>query len=243
MTCADAAHLLDAYLDGELGAPEAAAFSAHVGGCPKCGGAVEGRLALRRSLHRIPYYAAPDRLRATIAAKTRSSGRHRRFAVAAAAALVLAAGTFVAVRAVHLRDTTAAIADRVVADHIRALQTSRVFDVRSSDQHTVKPWFLGKIDYAPPVEDLAAAGFPLAGGRLATVDGRTVAVLVYQRRLHPITVFVWPETDTRTRGSDARAVRGFNVRHWTANGMAFWAVTDANAAELQELAKLLGSAG
>jgi len=242
MTCVDAAHLLDAYVDEELDAPEAAAFRAHANGCRGCGGAVEARLALRRAVRRVPYYSAPDRLRETVAARTHSSGRTRWVAVAAAAALVLAAGTAAAIRSVQLRDATSAIEDRVVADHIRALQTSRVVDIRSSDQHTVKPWFLGKIDYAPPVEDLSSAGFPLAGGRLATVDRRTVAVLVYQRRLNPITVFVWPESDTRTREGDVRAVRGFNVRHWTANGMSYWAVTDANGADLQDLARLLGSA-
>jgi anti-sigma factor RsiW len=103
----------------------------------------------------------------------------------------------------------------------------------------VKPWFLGKLDYAPPVQDLAAMGFPLDGGRLAKIDGRTVAVLVYQRRLHPITVFVWPEGDAPSAAAGARNLRGFNVRHWTSGGMAFWAVTDANPSDLEELAKAL----
>jgi len=241
MTCVDAARLLDAYVDDELAAPEAAAFRTHASGCRACGRAVEGRLALRRAVRRMPYYSAPDRLRAMVTSKTRASGHRRHAVVAAAAALVLAAGTFMAVRAVQLRDATGVIADRLVTDHVRALQTSRALDVRSSDQHTVKPWFLGRIDYAPPVDDLAAAGFPLLGGRLAAVEGRTVAVLVYQRRLHPIAVFVWPASDTRTRAADARAVRGFNVRHWTAHGMSYWAVTDATAADLQELASLLAS--
>jgi anti-sigma factor RsiW len=242
MTCVDAIRLVDAYVDDELDPAQRSRFRTHVDGCAQCGRAVDRRIALQGTVRGAPYYAAPDRLRSAVLARTRTSGRPRRFALAAAAIVVLAIGTGTAIRMVQMRAATEAIAASVVADQIRALQSSRVIDVQSSDRHTVKPWFLGKIDFAPPVDDLSAAGFPLAGGRLATIDGRTVAVLVYQRRLHPIAVFVWPEADARARAADVQAVRGFNVRHWTANGMSFWAVTDANAADLETLERLIRQA-
>ena len=240
MTCVDARRLIDAYLDDELPAAEASSVRTHVQGCRTCERAAEARLVLRSAVQQGPYYAAPDRLRtAVLAAARRPPVRLSRLLAAAAAVIaVLAVGATVA-RIVQVRRDTDAIVESVVEDHIRALRSQAVVEVRSSDQHTVKPWFLGKLDYAPPVQDLAAMGFPLDGGRLAKIDGRTVAVLVYQRRLHPITVFVWPEGDAPSAAAGARNLRGFNVRHWTSGGMAFWAVTDANPSDLEELAKAL----
>jgi anti-sigma factor RsiW len=116
---------------------------------------------------------------------------------------------------------------------------AHLFDVRSTDQHTVKPWFLGKLDFSPPVDDFAPLGFPLVGGRLDYVAGRPVAALVYQRRQHTINVFVWPAADSNEAPTDTRALRGFQVRHWTRDGMAFWAVSDLNDTELDQFARAL----
>ena len=102
----------------------------------------------------------------------------------------------------------------------------------------MKPWFLGKLDFAPPVEDLSSIGFPLVGGRLDHVARRPVAALVYQRRLHPINVYIWPAADG-TAASDTRSIRGFQVRHWIRNGMSFWAVSDLSDAELGEFVRAL----
>jgi len=115
-----------------------------------------------------------------------------------------------------------------------------LFDVRSTDQHTVKPWFLGKLDFSPPVVDLAATGFPLVGGRLDYLDGRPAAALVYQRRQHTINVFVVP-TDKPSRPIETRTVRGFHIHYWTRAGMSFWVVSDLNDGELSEFARALGS--
>jgi anti-sigma factor RsiW len=240
VTCVEARRLIDAYLDDELPSAEASSVRTHVEGCRTCERAAEARLVLRSAVQQGPYYSAPDRLRTAVLASTRRPPvRLPRFLVAAAAVMTVLAVGATAARIVQIRRDTDAIAESVVQDHVRALRSQTIVDVRSSDQHTVKPWFLGKLDYAPPVQDLAAMGFPLAGGRLAKIDGRTVAVLVYQRRLHPITVFVWPEGDAPSAAAGTRSVRGFNVRHWTSGGMAFWAVTDANPADLEELAKAL----
>jgi anti-sigma factor RsiW len=142
-------------------------------------------------------------------------------------------------RAARTVDSVDAVAQEVVSSHVRALMGEHLFDVRSTDQHTVKPWFLGKLDFSPPVTDLAQAGFPLTGGRLDYVAGRPVAAVVYTRRLHTINVFVWPEASDVSHSSDARAIRGFHVRHWTRGGMSYWAVSDVNDADLDQFVHAL----
>ncbi len=243
MTCPEAGRLLDAFLDDELGPAESADLQAHLAACAACRQLLADRESLGRMVRRLPYYPASDQLRATI---VRTSARPRftssLVAWAAVLALAVSLGGSVEVvrlaRARHVVQATASVADEVVGDHVRALRDAHLVDVRSSDQHTVKPWFLGKLDFSPPVEDLSSLGFPLAGGRLDHVAGQPVAALVYQRRLHPITVFVWPMPD-RTAASDTRSIRGFQVRHWIRNGMSFWAVSDLNDAELGEFARAL----
>jgi len=140
-------------------------------------------------------------------------------------------------RARTAAESSASIANDIVGGHVRALMGDHLFDVRSTDQHTVKPWFLGKLDFSPPVKDTASIGFPLIGGRLDYIAGRPVAALVYQRRQHTINVFVWPETQPAPAA--AESLRGFQVRHWTRDQMAFWAVSDLNAAELDDFATAL----
>ena len=119
----------------------------------------------------------------------------------------------------------------IVSDHVRSLQPGHLTDVQTTNQHIVKPWFNGKIDFSPPVPELADAGFPLAGGRLDSVDGKTVAAIVYHRRLHTVNLFVWPEAD---KGERSFAKDGFTVRQWSRNGLRFAAVSDIPAAELAQ---------
>ena len=241
MTCPDAAQALDPYIDGELPPDERSALHAHLESCAACRQRLEARTALRQQIRRVPYRAAPARLRVAIAAAPRPSRFTPMLAWAAVVLLGVSLGAAgLAVYAARSRDTAAAsaiLAEAVVDGHVRALMGDHLLDVPSSDQHTVKPWFLGKLDFAPPVTDLAPQGFPLVGGRLDYVGGHTAAALVYQRRGHTINLFIWPEAGGG-RG-EARAVRGFNVQHWTRGGMSFYAVSDLNAAELADFARAL----
>jgi anti-sigma factor RsiW len=128
--------------------------------------------------------------------------------------------------------------ERLVGDmlsaHLRSLQGEHLTDVQSSDRHTVKPWFNGKVDVSPPVVDLVAEGFPLIGGRLDYVDGRPVASIVYRRRMHVINVFVLKREGSEYRVPDSETVQGFNFQHWAAQGLDFFAVSDLNAEELRQ---------
>ena len=239
MSCTYLDRDLDAYVDRELAADADAAVRAHVQTCGRCDARVAERQALARLVRALPYYEAPARLRAgVVRTEARAHLARRLSTFAAAAVLVLAAGGGALMLSAR---NDRANATRIVDAHVAALTSGHVFDVRSTDQHTVKPWFQGKLDYSPPVSDLAAIGFPLVGGRLEAIDGHAVAALVYQRRQHVISLFVapagmvwWPRTGTYT-------VRGFHARQWTAGGMAFWAVSDLNQAELDELARALGA--
>ena len=220
MNCPEVERVLDAYGDGELTPADAAEVLAHLDACPACRKRVEERATLGRLIRRVPYYAAPDRLRAKVATTRRPAlVTPSLLAWAAVVTLAVSLGGVTAVRTVRARQAaavTAAEAQDVVSDHVRALMGAHLFDVRSTDQHTVKPWFLGKLDFSPPVDDLAPIGFPLIGGRLDYLAGRPVAA-----------------------PTDARTIRGFQVRHWIRNGMAFWAVSDLNDTELDQFVAAL----
>ena len=127
----------------------------------------------------------------------------------------------------------------VVSAHARSLLQESTVQVASSQSHTVKPWFNGRIEFAPSVKDLTDRGFPLIGGRVDFVGGQRVATLVYKRRLHFINVFIWPEAEDASPGPMPTAVQGYNTVSWTAGGLTYWAISDLNARELAELQALL----
>ena len=135
--------------------------------------------------------------------------------------------------------TRNAIVDQVIGNHVRSLLATHLVDVASSDQHTVKPWFDGKIDFAPPVRDLSTDSFPLIGGRLDYLDGKTVVALVYQRNKHPINLFVSPASANRDTAPQLITRRGYSLFHWTRHDMEYWAVSDLNQTELRQFADLL----
>ncbi|HEX9217306.1 MAG TPA: hypothetical protein VF864_10055, partial [Gemmatimonadales bacterium] len=129
------------------------------------------------------------------------------------------------------------ITQDVLASHVRATLSNRFHDVASSDQHTVKPWLSARLAFSPPVADLSASGFELAGGRLDYIGAQPVAVLVYKRRQHVVDVFVWPAEEQKAGQTLTRD--GFNIEHFAKNGMGFWLVSDLSRGELDDLARLL----
>jgi len=237
MTCHDVSAAIDGYLDGELNAGEAADITRHLDACESCRRQFEERKALSALLRQMPYYDAPSQLQSTISRTQNSLSARRRVQtwMAAAAVVVVAAGSVVGLRSARRAQETSAMADAVIARHVEAIATPPLIQVPSSDQHTVKPWFQGKLDFSPPVPDLTSAGFELVGGRVDRLGDRTAAVLVYKRRLHMIHVFVWPATEG-ARTSDARTVRGFHERHWTTGDLSVWAVSDVNDDDLKTFA-------
>jgi len=248
VTCAEMQLLIQADADGELTPAEAARMGEHLDACPNCA-ALPAQLANLSSRLRqeVPYHPAPDSLRAGIQARIAAAaakptpGRAPMWAAVrswlrAKTAVPFGAGFAVAACLVLLlampRDRT--LPDELVADHIRALQPGHLMDVASTDQHTVKPWFDGRLDFAPPVKDLKGDGFPLTGGRLDYVAGRQAAVLIYQRRQHIINLFIWPETGHPTPLTTSRS--GYNIVRWSQGGMTFWAISDLDPKELAEFA-------
>ena len=236
-------HLL---IDNELPPAAARELEEHAASCPECGPLVARERQWREAVRSAgTYYTAPDLTRQRIVQMAR---RHRDSAAAArsawpgwrmAASLLVAVGLTSAVTAyVATPSATSLMEQDVVASHVRSLQMDHIIDIKSSDQHTVKPWFHGKIDYAPPVEDYAAEGFPLVGGRLEYLDNRNVAALVYQHGPHPVNVFILP-SNAGDSAPQADVDHGYNVLRWTKGGMAFWAVSDLDAPDMAKLAALL----
>ena len=223
--CPDKTLLIQAHHDGELDAAESASLMAHTAACPGCAELQATLGDLSRGLRlQAPTFTAPPSLRRKMQplAKPRAVP-----AIAFCLGALLAAG-------VVLLLPSAPVGDDLVSGHIRALQPGHLTDVLSADQHTVKPWFDGRLDYAPPVRDLAASGFPLVGGRLDYLEKRPVAALVYRRDKHVIDLFVWPGTDTH---ASSRSVQGYNIVSWGSDGMVFRAISDLAPADLAAFAQ------
>lgn len=237
MNCHDAGELLDAFHDRELDVVASREVQSHLRECPACSAALDRKGALRSVMaERAPYYAAPASLRAklTQAAPTRPKWWYQWWPALVPACVLLA----LAIWRMAPGPAPDVIAKEVAAAHVRSLLAEHLMDVPSSDRHTVKPWFTGKLDFAPEVQDLAASGFALAGGRLDYIDGRTVAALVYRHRQHTVNVFTWPAAGD-DESPRRESVQGFTVIHWVRHGMNWWAVSDAGADELAQLPKLL----
>jgi anti-sigma factor RsiW len=251
MLCEEAGQLLDIYIDRELDAAQVDAVEAHIAGCRACQKQQADALALRSLIREhAPRYAAPERLRRRIRASMRPapargwlggwepSGWLQFGGTFAAAVLLSSLLTYYSL----VPSRTDAIVDEVVATHVRALITNRMTDVASSDQHTVKPWFNGKLDFSPPVTDWARQGFPLVGGRLDYLDGRPIAALLYRRRQHWISVFIWPVSGDPGAGLQRYAERGYGITRWSAGGLTYFVVSDVASNEQDQLVTLLRSA-
>ena len=246
MSCEQTQTVLHGYLDGELDAARAAEFERHLETCSDCLAALETQEKLRSAIQRAQLREqAPVSLRRKVKANLRAarregfglSGMWLRWVATAAAILLVALVVWRVLP--DLRGGADNFEAAAVIDaHLRSLQAGHLVDVASTDQHTVKPWFDGKIDFAPPVHDFANDGFALQGGRLDVLHGRTVAALVYGRNKHVVNVFVWP-TAARDEAPRAGSHLGYQWLHWRQGGMEFYAVSDTTPSALVELQRLI----
>jgi anti-sigma factor RsiW len=263
MNCEEATKLMDGYLDGELDPITSQTIERHLRSCRNCQQAYETHRALVRAIgNATPYYKAPAALRERIQSSLREEiverparnlapdrqplfpGRQPGLRtilwetswnwLALAAAIVLAAIiALTLVPRLQRPGTDQLLATQLIASHVRSLMANHLTDVASSDQHTVKPWLDAKLDFAPPVVDLASEGFPLVGGRLDYLDNRPAAALVYQRRKHFINLFVWPGEAGAAKPTMAMSHQGYQLLHWADSDFNYWAVSDVNGNDLQ----------
>ena len=246
MACNEQVERLHAYLDGELDAVGAAEFERHLQSCAECRASLGAERALQSALAKaVLYEPAPATLRRSLqsqfAKPSRAAGTTAAYwkwlAIAAMVLLALSSG-MLALNFLRSRQATPEFAVAAVDAHLRSLQQGHLEDVQSTDQHTVKPWFDGRVDFAPKVADFSAEGFPLSGGRLDVLNGKTVGALVYARRKHIINVFVAPkESSAPINGAGER--QGYHWLAWQSGAFDYIAVTDASAADLDVLRSLI----
>ena len=248
--------LAGAWLDGELPVDSRADMEAHLAGCADCRASVDAERAFLAQLKSTAtYHPAPGGLAArlsqalraeepepdnVVALKPRTRRESPWRAMALAASFVLAVLLSGGVGYMgSLPASGDQITQQIVDSHVRSLLANHLTDVTSTDQHTVKPWFNGHLDTAPPVHDFAAEGFPLIGGRLDYIDHRTVAAMIYRHGLHPINLFVWADP-AKTAGQPSVTERqGYNIRHWVQGDLTYWLISDVEADQLAALEALL----
>lgn len=241
MDCPTCEAMVEAYVDGELSARDSAEFEAALATCPDCRRRLEEARELSGLLRGLPVDPAPDLLRArierdlrAIAARPRERTRERLRWAAMAASLIVAVG--VGWLGGNFTGQGGRQSDEMIAGYLRVAMAEAPVDVASSDRHTVKPWFAGRIAYAPPVHDLTAEGFPLLGGRLDVVDGRKVAVLVYRRNQHRVTLTLWPAATAGNTSPDVTERDGFALARWRHAGFELRAVSDLTPGEMKSFA-------
>jgi anti-sigma factor RsiW len=252
LNCKEVQPLLDGYFDGELDLVRNVEVEAHLQECSACSADSQALRELRSALgSNSLYFKAPARLQHRVQDAIRGEAPQVRIpwlsqwwapmrwaSVAASLALVAIITWNVAPR--FSRRTSEEILTREIIDsHVRSLMLNHLTDVPSSDQHTVKPWFNGKVDFSPSVVDLAEQGFPLVGGRLDYLGGETVAALVYQRRQHRINLFIWPSPMNADERETSHSEKGYHLVHWAKSGMTYWAISDLNSQELGSFIALL----
>ena len=249
MTCEQARPLVQAYVDGELDIAKSLEIEAHRSGCIACAREEASLRALHTALSNSAlYHEAPPllerRVRAALRDTRRAEGgqrlalRYYSWVGAAAAAVLVFAIIAKGVLPPGL-PASKLTAREVVDDHLRSLTEKHLTDVLSSNQHTVKPWFDGRLTFTPPVEDLSSEGFPLIGGRLDYLNGHPVAAVVYRRRQHIINLFISPAERAADAGPVGQVLGGYNIIQWTKSGMSFGAVSSVSAGELGRLAQLV----
>lgn len=249
MLCRDSRKVLGAFVDNEIDLMQSLALEEHVATCPNCSAFMEGQQAIKGLLQNGNFrFSAPPGFKEELLGALQpspvkkemrlwSSFRGSVWRVAATAAIFLLSVALIAVLYKGPSLRKAATQNVVVDNHIRSLLMGHLADVASTDQHTVKPWFNGKLSFSPKVADFRDQGFPLIGGRLDYMDDQTVAALVYKRRQHVINVFTYPHSDpVHPLASEQR---GYHIIQWAESGMEYWVVSDLNPPELQQFAELL----
>jgi len=249
LSCQQTHELLHGYVDGELDLVKSIEIEQHLADCESCSQTYKGLRGLSAVVRNDALRFQPPtdfekRLRSTLRREDKAERKPSALfqwpwllaATLCGAILVVGfglAGMFTRQSPDDL------LAQEVVASHVRSLMADHLTDVPSTDQHTVKPWFDGKLDFSPTVKDLTPQGFVFTGGRLDYIGNRPVAAIVYLRRQHPINLFVWPATAAPVLNEKALERQGFNIIRWSNGGMTYWAVSDLNLAELQQFAQLL----
>jgi anti-sigma factor RsiW len=244
VNCARLRQVLDAYVDGELDAATGGEIAQHLAGCAACAALRAERVALSTQVRAgAGYFPAPPALRRRLFNPAFGASRRPSWLQAGALALLTAvAGALAGYRLAVLPGDTA-LREHVVASHVAALApAARLTDVAAADRHVVRPWFQGKIDFAPPVRDLSAEGFALQGARLDHVADKRAAAIVYLIRKHYINFFAWRAPSGADEPLELAAVRGFSVATWSAGGLRFAAVSDVEPRELERFARLIRQA-
>jgi anti-sigma factor RsiW len=248
MHCDEAQQLISASIDGEVSNTNAEELRAHTAACAACAGVQADFRRLSQQLKSAGREILPARLESRVRlALTRTTGESRAIALGsrpwlrqlaamAAVCLIAVFGTWIATR--HF-DGEARLEQDVLSAHLRSLLQDTPIQVASGDPHSVKPWFNGRVEFSPDVKDRSVEGFPLVGARLDYVDGRRVAALVYKRRNHVVNVFVWPSNNPSQVAPRLTSVNGYNLLTWRQNGLTYWAASDLNGSELQQLQALL----
>ncbi|MFN7943869.1 MAG: anti-sigma factor [Blastocatellia bacterium] len=253
MSCQETQNLMHGYLDGELDLVRSLEFERHLQACQTCSHKLQNQQALRSAITSAALYQhAPAHLHRRVQSAIRAASEPEavpwmkswifswRWLSAGASLAALAILIFMLVPVLMRPSANEMMAQEVISAHVRSLMASHLTDVASTDQHTVKPWFNGRLDFSPPVKDLAESGFPLVGGRLDYLNNRPVAALVYQRRKHYINLFIWPSAQDAAKAKPEQVSRqGWHLMRWTSAGMTYWAVSDLNEGELQEFVQLL----
>jgi len=246
LNCQDMQNLMNGYMDGELDLIGNLEAEKHLQECQACARDYRNQQSLRSAItNDALYFKAPANLRKRVrlAVREANGGEPKsnlfswRWLSVAASAALLAVIIWSLVFAPSSPTAENLLTQEIVSSHVRSLMANHLIDVPSSDNHTVKPWFDGKLDFAPPVADLTKQGFPLVGGRLDYIGNRPVAALVYQRRQHFINLFIWLSTNASASGNKIMMRQGYNLIRWNKSGMIYWAASDLNLNELQEFAQ------
>ena len=243
MSCHETKAFIDAYVDGELDLVRSIELERHLNDCSACATLRESRRTVQQAVRNdVLRYHSSDALKKRVRGALAAQGRQERrpnwswislqWPVAAASAAAM-----LVIAALWLRPTNNSIEREVIDSHVRSLMAGHLTDVISTDQHTVKPWFAGKVDFSPPVRDFAAEGFPLVGGRIDYIDHHAAAAIVYRRDQHVINALVWP-AHTPDQGFRNTSEQGYHVIQMVRDGMQFWIVSDLNSDELTQFARL-----